>query len=411
MVMAGTGRDAGRDTGTGIRGALRRVLIVTTSRADFGIYQPVIAALQASKSLRPSLLVSGNHVPLEVTEAERQQSAAGLAKAAGIPVSAIVPMKLGKGQAVDVAAAMGAVVTGAAHALAQDRPDLLLVLGDRYEMHAVAVAASALRIPVAHIHGGEESEGALDNLYRHSITKLSHLHFCATDLSGRRILAMGEEPWRVHVTGAPALDAIAELELDDRTALLKRLDLPDAAFIMATFHPETVDVEASLPALEALLAALEELQMTTVFSRANADEAGQTINRRLEVYAQGRNWLRIHDNLGRQGYFSAMRHAALMAGNSSSGIIEAASFGLPVVNIGQRQAGRERSANTLDAAACVPDILRAVETALSQDFIRQARKAGNVYQRPDTAMTICRVLEEVSLDRDLITKRFHLSGS
>lgn len=215
----------------------------------------------------------------------------------------------------------------------------------------------------------------------------------------------------MHVTGAPALDAIADLELDDRPALLKRLDLPDAAFIMATFHPETVDVEASLPALEALLAALEEMQMTTVFSRANADEAGQTINRRLEAYAQGRNWLRIHDNLGRQGYFSAMRHAALMAGNSSSGIIEAASFGLPVVNIGQRQAGRERSANTLDAAARVPDILRAVETALSQAFIQQARETGNVYQRPDTAMTICRVLEEVSLDRDLITKRFHLSGS
>lgn len=396
---------------TGTADAPRRVFVVTTSRADFGIYQPVIAALRDSATLRPSLLVSGNHVPLETDETGRRRLAAALGEAAGVPVGAVVAMPLGSGGALDIAAAMGAVTAGAARVLAEERPDILLVLGDRYEMHAIVVAASALRIPVAHIHGGEESEGAIDNLYRHSITKLSHLHFCATDLSSRRILAMGEEPWRVHVTGAPALDGIADLALDDRAALLARLGLTDAPFFMATFHPETLDVEGSLPAFEALVAALDERKVTTVFSRANADEAGQAINERLEAYAREKGWLEIRDNLGRQGYFSAMRHAALMVGNSSSGIIEAASFGLPVVNIGRRQAGRERSANTIDAQARTPDIRRAMETALSEPFRQQAREAGNVYGRGNASATICRVLEQVRLDRDLITKRFHLSQS
>lgn len=396
---------------TGTADAPRRVFVVTTSRADFGIYQPVIAALRDSATLRPSLLVSGNHVPLETDETGRRRLAAALGEAAGVPVGAVVAMPLGSGGALDIAAAMGAVTAGAARVLAEERPDILLVLGDRYEMHAIVVAASALRIPVAHIHGGEESEGALDNLYRHSITKLSHLHFCATDLSSRRILAMGEEPWRVHVTGAPALDGIADLALDDRAALLARLALPDAPFFMATFHPETLDIEGSLPVFEALVAALDERKVTTVFSRANADEAGQAINERLEAYAREKGWLEIRDNLGRQGYFSAMRHAALMVGNSSSGIIEAASFGLPVVNIGRRQAGRERSANIIDAQARTPDIRRAMETALSEPFRQQAREAGNVYERGNASATICRVLEQVRLDRDLIIKRFHLSQS
>lgn len=395
----------------GLPDAPRHVAIVTTSRADFGIYQPVIAALRESARIRPTLFVSGNHVPLEATQDERDRMAAALGEAAGIPVDAVVPMPLGLGRALDVAEAMGMVTVGAGRALAAARPDILLVLGDRYEMHAVTVAASALRIPVAHIHGGDESVGAIDNLYRHSITKLSHLHFCSTELSGRRILSMGEEPWRVHVTGAPGLDGIRSLALDDRTALLARLGLPDAPFFMATFHPETLNVEGALPAFEALIAALDRLGVATVFSRANADEAGQAINERLETHARDRSWLKIRDNLGRQGYFSAMRHAALMVGNSSSGIAEAASFGLPVVNIGDRQAGRERSANTVDAQARTPDILRAIETALSEPFREHAREAGNVYEREGASATICRVLEQVSLGRDLIAKRFHLSQS
>ncbi|WP_439544158.1 UDP-N-acetylglucosamine 2-epimerase [Hyphomicrobium sp.] len=388
--------------------SLRRVVVVTTSRADFGIYQPAIAALRESASLRPALLVSGNHVPVELQSAQRHQAATELAQAAGVPISAVVPMPLGEGSAQDIARAMGVVTADAAQALVADRPDILLVLGDRYEMHAVVVAASALRIPVAHIHGGEESEGAIDNLYRHSITKLSHLHFCSTDLSRSRILAMGEEPWRVHVSGAPALDGLADLVLDERASLLKRLDIPDAPFFMSTFHPETVDVESSLPGFEALIAALDENGMTTVFSRANADEAGQQINERLEAYAQTKAWLKIRDNLGRQGYFSAMRHAELMVGNSSSGILEAASFGLPVVNVGRRQAGRERSANTIDTEAQAADISRAIESALSPSFRANARAMHNVYKRDNASSTIRAVLENVALDRSLITKRFHM---
>lgn len=385
----------------------RIVHVVTTSRADFGIYQPVIAALRESAILRPALFVSGNNVPA-TSAGDAEARAAELGRAASLPIAAIVPMPLGDGGAVSIGEAMGAVTAASARALHANRPDILLVLGDRYEMHAVAVSASALRIPVAHIHGGEESEGAIDNLYRHSITKLSHLHFCATDLSRHRILAMGEEPWRVHVAGAPALDGLAALAFDERAALLARLGRADTPFFMATYHPETLDVEGTLPALEALIAALDEVGVPTLFSRANADEAGQAINDRLDAHQRTKSWLHVHDSLGRQGYFSAMRAAELMIGNSSSGIIEAASFGLPVINVGQRQAGRERSLNTIDAEPNKPALLAAIAKARSTSFREEARKAPNVYGRGNAAETIRRVLEQVPLDRALIVKRFNL---
>lgn len=356
--------------------------------------------------IESSLLISGNHVPLEAGDNERRQTVDALASRAAIPVSGIVPMPLGSGSAVDVAQAMSAVTAGMAIAFSEKRPDLLLVLGDRYEMHAVVVAASALRIPIAHIHGGEESEGALDNLYRHSITKLSHLHFCATELSRRRILAMGEEPWRVHVTGAPALDGLSDLRLIDRHTLLASLDLEDGPFAMATFHPETIDIGSTMAAFNALITALDDRQLTTIFSRANADESGQTINDRLDELAQTKPWLKVRDNLGRHRYFSAMKYATFMVGNSSSGIIEAASFGLPVVNVGQRQAGRERSPNTLDSPATPLEISKAIAFAETAAFRAQAQAAGNTYFRPGSAQSIRRGLEGVTLDSSLLIKRF-----
>ncbi|WP_420963065.1 UDP-N-acetylglucosamine 2-epimerase [Brucella sp. IR073] len=386
----------------------RKVFLATTSRADFGIYQPVIAALRQSLDIEASLFVSGSHVPAEADEVDRARHVARLEEAAGIPAACVVPMPTGDGTAVDVAKAMGAVTAGSAEALEGNRPDLLVVLGDRYEMHAVAVAASALHIPIAHIHGGEESEGAIDNAYRHSMTKLSQLHFCATELSRRRIVAMGEEPWRVHVTGAPALDGLDTLELDERPQLLARLNLPDKPYFMATFHPETIDVNASIPAFEALIEALDRFKVTTIFSKANADEAGQAINARLEAHARHKPWIQIRDNLGRQGYFSAMSHSELLIGNSSSGIIEAASFGVPVVNVGRRQAGRERSANILDTSAQADDIHQAIVKATSPLFREEARLVKNVYYSGNASAIIRRVLEHVRLDMALMTKPFYL---
>ncbi len=387
------------------------ILIATTSRADFGIYQPIILELLNSEKIAPSLLVSGDHVPLEGSENQRRCAAKKLARSVQIPLSSIVPMRLGEGNVLSITRAIGEVTIEAGEQLAKNRPDMLLVLGDRYEMHAIVVAASVLRIPVAHIHGGEESEGAIDNLYRHSMTKMSHLHFCATQLSQERILAMGEEPWRVHCTGAPGLDNLENLMLDDRITLLERLDIPDEPFLLATFHPETLDVENSLSNFKTLLEVLDERGLLTVFSRANSDEAGQAINELLEEYSHTKSWLYIRDNLGRRGYFSAMSHAEAMIGNSSSGIIEAASFGLPVVNIGNRQAGREKSCNTIDAAINSLEITNALNEALSKTFRSKALNKQNVYKIGSASTIIRHVLETITFDRQLITKRFKIGQS
>ncbi|EAU39976.1 hypothetical protein FP2506_02005 [Fulvimarina pelagi HTCC2506] len=301
---------------------------------------------------------------------------------------------------------MAQVTAGASEFFFAVRPDVLLVLGDRYEMHAVVVAASAHKVPVAHIHGGEESEGAVDNLYRHSLTKLSHLHFCATALSEQRILAMGEEPWRVFLTGAPSLDGIAETKILDRKALGIEVKLPDGPFLLATYHPETMRSDKTVDDLDEMIAALDEIAMPTLFSQANSDELGQEINRRLKLHSKRCPWMILHNSLGRHKYFSAMLHAAVMVGNSSSGIIEAASFSLPVINIGGRQKGRERSANVVDVPPERSAVIKAVRNAIEHGRL----EVENVYGDGHASQKITKVLAEITVDSRLLIKRFNLNS-
>ncbi|WP_187289013.1 UDP-N-acetylglucosamine 2-epimerase [Fulvimarina pelagi] len=382
----------------------RRIFVATTSRADFGIYQPVFKALASDPRIEASLLVSGDHVPL--LEQGNDMRAARLARQSGLRLAGLIPMPLGSGNSVAIGAAMAQVTAGASEFFFAVRPDVLLVLGDRYEMHAVVVAASAHKVPVAHIHGGEESEGAVDNLYRHSLTKLSHLHFCATALSEQRILAMGEEPWRVFLTGAPSLDGIAETKILDRKALGIEVKLPDGPFLLATYHPETMRSDKTVDDLDEMIAALDEIAMPTLFSQANSDELGQEINRRLKLHSKRCPWMILHNSLGRHKYFSAMLHAAVMVGNSSSGIIEAASFSLPVINIGGRQKGRERSANVVDVPPERSAVIKAVRNAIEHGRL----EVENVYGDGHASQKITKVLAEITVDSRLLIKRFNLNS-
>lgn len=383
-------------------GPERRIGVVTTSRADFGIYRPLLRGILAAPGLELLLIVSGMHLcpqfGLTVGEIEAE----------GMPIARRVETLLENDTPLGVARSLGLAVGNLAPALDELRPDLLLVLGDRFEMLAAACAAAPLKIPLAHLHGGELTQGALDDAFRHAMTKLSHLHFVATREYARRVIQMGEEPWRVTVCGALGLVNLENVGLLERTALEARLGLDlQPAPLLVTFHPETLAAEAPLTQAGELLAALEQVERPLVFSLPNADAGGVALGLRLKEFVARHPRGVLADNLGTQVYFSLMACAAAMVGNSSSGIIEAPSFRLPVVNIGDRQAGRIRAANVIDVACRRQDIARAIAQASSPAFRRGLKNLVNPYSQPDPVGAILERLKAVDLGPGLINKRFY----
>jgi len=383
-------------------GSAKRIGVVTVSRSDYGHLRPVLDALRRAPDLELALFVAGMHLAPEFGLTVRD------IEADGFPISARVEMLGGGDTPEAVAAATGRGVTGFGEAFARVRPDLLVVLGDRFEMLAAAVAALPFALPVAHIHGGEVSEGAMDNQIRHAITKLAHLHFASAEPHARRIAAMGEEPWRIHTVGAPGLDRLATTEPLSRAALARELGLPEAGpWLLVTFHPVTLEYRDTAAHIDELLAAIEKTDGFIVITYPNADTSGRLIVERIEEFA-GRHprRCRLAKSLGERLYLSLLRHADVMIGNSSSGLIEAPSFGLPVVNVGSRQRGRLRGANVIDVEPSREDILRGIEAAQAPVFRARARAAPNPYGDGHAAPRIIDVLCGVPLDARLVQKRF-----
>ena len=383
-------------------GAAKRIGVVTVSRSDYGHLRPVLEALRRAPDLELLLLVAGMHLASEFGLTVRD------IEADGFPISARVEMLGGGDTPEAVAAATGRGVAGFGEAFARLRPDVVVALGDRFEMLAAAVAALPFALPVAHIHGGEVSEGAMDNQIRHAITKLAHLHFASAEPHARRIAAMGEEPWRIHTVGAPGLDRLATTEPLPRAALARELGLPEAGpWLLVTFHPVTLEYRDTAAHIDELLAALEKTDGFIVITYPNADTAGRLIIERIEEFA-GRHprRCRLAKSLGERLYLSLLRHADLMIGNSSSGLIEAPSFGLPVVNVGSRQRGRLRGANVIDVEPSREDILRGIEGAQALPFRVRARAAANPYGDGHAAPRVVDVLRSVPVDAQLVQKRF-----
>ncbi|MEO5374473.1 MAG: UDP-N-acetylglucosamine 2-epimerase [Alphaproteobacteria bacterium] len=380
----------------------RTIAVVTGARSDFGIYLPVLRAIRETPELDLRLMVCGMHLAPGFGDTVED------IRAAGFEPSDRIDTLLAADTPAGIAGSMGLGVLGFGQAFAARRPDLLLVLGDRYEMFAAAAAAVPFAIPLAHIHGGETTEGAFDEALRHALTKMSHLHFVATEPYRRRVVQLGEEPWRVHLVGAPGLDNLGQVPLLDDAALMARVGMAlDPAPLLVTFHPVTLETEDTGDHATELMAALEALGRPVVFTYPNADTGGRRLIEAIDAYVARHADARAVRSLGTQAYFSLMRRAAAMVGNSSSGVIEAASFGLPVVDIGNRQKGRVRGENVIHAEPERMAIQAAIETATGASFREAVAGMVNPYGDGRAAGRIIEVLRDVALDRGLVEKRFY----
>jgi UDP-hydrolysing UDP-N-acetyl-D-glucosamine 2-epimerase len=382
----------------------RKIAAVTTSRADFtALYWP-LHDLASHPGVDLKIIALGPHLSPEFGSTIREIEKAGLR------VDARIECLLSSDTDVGMAKTIGLATLSLADCLGEMRPDLLLVTADRYEMLAPASVALALRIPVAHIEGGEISEGAIDDAVRNAVSKLSHVHFTSTELARARVIAMGEEEWRVHRTGAPSLDHLRRGPLLSREQLEQRLAIDlGVPTALVTYHPTTIARDTTSEA-DGLFDALRAVPEQLLFCYPNADAGSRALIGRIESFLGGRSEGRVFFNLEPLVYWSLLPHVEFLLGNSSSGIIEAASFALPAINVGIRQQGRERGPNVLDAEPDAPSILDRIKTARSEEFRQSLKGMANLYGDGCASQRIVDVLTSVSLSEELLIKRARAMG-
>ena len=377
----------------------RTIAVVTSSRADYGhLYWP-LRDLLSCDDINLRIVALGSHLSSEFGNTIRE------IEKDGFQVDARVECLLSSDTDVGMAKTIGLATLSLADLFGQMRPDLLLLIADRYEMLAPASVALALRIPIAHIEGGEISEGAIDDAVRNALTKMSHIHFTSTYAARQRVIAMGEEEWRVHRTGAPSLDHLRRRTLFSREQLEPRLNINlQQPTVLVAYHPVTI-ARDTLQEADVLFAALEKLSDQLLFSYPNADAGSRALIERTKVFLASRKNGKVFTNLDPLTYWSLLKHVDVLVGNSSSGIMETASFALPTVNLGLRQQGRERARNVVDAPPQVEPLLDAIKRASSSEFRQSLRGMVNPYGEGFASEKIVNVLANVPLSHDLLMKR------
>jgi GDP/UDP-N,N'-diacetylbacillosamine 2-epimerase (hydrolysing) len=378
---------------------MRKIAVITGTRADYGILKSVLKEIEANKELQLSLIVSGMHLSSEfgytVGEIEKD----------GFKIAAKIAALHREDTRASMAKSLGECVSRTAEALEKIDPHILVVLGDRGEMLASAVAATYMGIPIAHIHGGDVS-GNVDEPVRHTITKLAHIHFAATRESAKRIKRMGEEPWRIHVVGAPGLDPIQNGKVTELKEIAAKYRLDSSKPVLLVLqHSIVTEAEDAASQIRQTLEAIKELKFQTVLIYPNADAGSRRMIKVIKEYGKCQ-FLRTFKSISHEDYLGLMRLASVMVGNSSSGIIEAPSFGLPVVNIGTRQIGRQRAENVIDLGYDRDEIAKAVKKALfDQEFREKVKHCKNPYGDGKAGKRIVKVLSEIELGKKLLEKR------
>lgn len=371
----------------------RKICIVTGARSDYGLLYWLMKEIADDPELQLQVIATGMHLSPKFGLTYRQ------IEADGFTIDAKVEMLLSSDTSVGVAKSMGLGVIGFADALSDLQPDILVVLGDRFEILAAAQAALVLQIPMAHIHGGETSEGAFDEGIRHAISKMVQWHFVAAEPYRKRVVQMGESPDRVFNYGAPGLDQFSKLNWLTRQELESALGIQlRAPVFLVTYHPVTLAGGNPVESMAELLYALERFpDATVIFTYPNADTGGRDIIECIDHFvAQHRETSRAFASLGQQRYLSLMREADLIVGNSSSGLIEAPALKKATVNIGDRQKGRLKAASVIDAAENCQDITRAIQLALSDAFCSSLPSTVSLYGQGGVSQKIKSTLKIVT---------------
>ena len=380
----------------------RKICIVTGSRAEYGHLYWILRAVDEDTSLRLQTVVTGMHLSPEFG------STVDVIKKDGFRINGKVKILFSSDKDEEMAKLIGRGINGFTDIFKKLTPDIVVVLGDRFEVFSAAIAAYVLRIPIAHIHGGELTEGAVDEGFRHSITKMASIHFPAAKVYADRIIRMGESPQRVFAFGAPGLDNIRCLDLLTKKGLEDSLGFKmEKPTAVVTYHPVTLEKNTASVQMNELLSALDSFDMGIIFTMPNADTGYKVITRKIKKYAdKNKKHVKVFTSLGQIRYLSLLKYADLMVGNSSSGIIEAPSLRLPVVNMGDRQKGRIKPGNVIDCGYSCSEIKKAVKRALSSSFIGSLAKMKNPYGAGNVSVRIKDKLKKIKLGEGLIKKEF-----
>ena len=382
----------------------RKICVVTGTRAEYGLFLPILKKIKASKLLELQLIVTTMHLSSDFGLTYKQIEKDGFT----------IDDKIENLIGIDTKSAM-AKSTGLATILLSDsfsrlKPDVVLILGDRFETLAAATTAMLMNIPIAHIHGGEITEGAVDEQIRHAITKMSYLHFTSTEEYRKRVIQMGESPDRVINSGAPGIDNIMMMKLLSKDELEKDLEWKlGTKSALFTYHPVTLNDSSTEQEIDKILTILKESDLNILFTYANADDNGRVINQKIEIFCQTNpQRFKVVKSLGQLRYMSALKHVNLLIGNTSSGIIEAASFQKPVVNIGDRQKGRLQSGNVINCD--IRSLKNAINQVLSNKFIKRCKKIENIYGNGIASEIIIEKLEYEELSSKKIFNNINIKG-
>ena len=375
----------------------RKVCVVTGTRAEYGLLYPVLKEIQSRRELSLQLVATTAHLSNEFGLTYKQ------IEKDGFNIDEKIDNLLSSDTKSSIAKSNGLATMLLADSFEKLDPDVVLLLGDRFETHAAATTALLMNIPIAHIHGGEITEGAVDEQLRHSITKMSQLHFCSTEAYRQRVIQMGEDPSKVINTGAPGIDNIVNLDLLSKDDLEKQLDWKfTQKCALFTYHPVTLTNDDLKKDLSIIFDVLVDSGIGILFTYANADNGGRVINQKIEAFCKlDVNKYKVVKSLGQLLYLSAMKYVDLLIGNTSSGIIEAASFCKPVVNIGNRQSGRLKGVNVIDCS--IEDLKKSIELGLSDNFIKKCCNQKNVY---GDGLSAKRIVDELSSQPLSLIKKF-----
>ncbi|WP_103620698.1 UDP-N-acetylglucosamine 2-epimerase [Campylobacter concisus] len=384
---------------------MRKICVVTSTRAEYGLLYWLLKEIEADSELSLQLIVTGMHLSPEfgLTYKEIEKE---------FKIDKKIEILSSSHTSLDICAEMARVYEKFAPALAELKPDILVLLGDRYEIFGVAGAASIMQIPMAHIHGGETTQGAFDEAFRHSITKMSHIHFAATNEYANRIIQLGEEPGRVFNVGGPGIENIKKLNLLNKDEFEKSIDFRLAKKnILITFHPVTLENSSAREQFGEILKALDELKETNlIFTKANSDTDGDVINKMIDEYVRQNPQKAVaFVSLGQLRYLSAIKFVDIVLGNSSSGLLEVPSFKKATINIGDRQKGRARASSVIDVMPAKEEILAAIKRAYSKEFEQTLKDTINPYDGGNPSKKMVKILKEIKLD-GILKKKFYDIG-